>query len=385
MRSRSAWRAAVCVLITGCAGTQASQRPSLQPVAAATAAPEPPPRRVGSPYAYEWFVRAEIFRAHTELEPALEAYRLALASSDDDPHVWSRYATALDEAGHTARALEAVKNALAQDPLSEAAWLARAAIAERHGQLEDALEAYERAEASAPTSARPPLALSALLDERGNAERARAVLARYEARVLPGTSGALRARLRAAVSRHDPQAAYVEARALGDAKAEDIPLLTHAAVLLLETDHCGLAVELLDALGERAAQAALQLRALLACARFDSVEALLRVTDPELLGGMLPVAHAYLAIGRAQQAIELAQAYLLTHPEDRQAQLLLAQAQLASGAVVDAAESFAVLAQGPNADDAKQGLARALTAAGMHELASEVAQPTAAAANSGEP
>jgi tetratricopeptide (TPR) repeat protein len=357
----------------GCAGTEVAARTPARPalVVAAEAKAEPMPRRVGSPYAYEWFVRAEILRAEAKLGPALEAYRVALSSSDEDPHVLARYATALDEAGQTDSALRALESALAQDAYSESAWLARATIAEHHGKLNEALEAYERAETAAPTSPQPPIALAALLDRHGNAERARAVLARFEARVLPGTSAARRARLRAAMLREDAQTAYVEARALGVLRVEDVPLVTRAAALLLDRDHCGLALDLLDLLGQRP-DAPLQLRALLACGRFAAAEELLRVSDPELLGGSMAVSRAYLTIGRAAEALELAEAYHAVHPDDAQGRLLLAEAQLASGAYGDAAESFAISVRSGRSNEARDGLVRTLTAAGLPELAREV-------------
>lgn len=387
--SRRAAIVGVALTIAGCAGAagELAQNTALKPAAATPpAAAEPTPRRVGSPYAYEWFVRAELLRADAKLGPALDAYRQALSSSDEDPHVLARYATALDEAGQTARAEEAVSSAFTQDPYSESAWLARASIAERHGRLNDALEAYERAETSAPTSPRPPLALAALLDRHGSSERARAVLARYEARVLPGTSGAQRSRLRAAVLEANAEAAYIEARAIGVLQVEDVPLVARAAALVLDRDRCGLALDLLELLGERP-DAPLQLRALLACGRFSAAEELLRMTDPELLGGLMAVAQAYLTIGRGSEALELARAFHIVHPDDARGTLLLAEAQLASGALAEAAESFASQVKGARTTEARDGLARALAAAGMPEVARDVragaSQPIAAAAESG--
>jgi Tfp pilus assembly protein PilF len=379
------WRVArACLLAcslawatTGCVGSTFAGQVETKPAPPAPAAepPAPAPRRVGSPYAYEWFMRAEILRARSQLGPALEAYRAALSSSDEEAHVLARYATALDAAGQTARALETVARALEQDPYSEAAWLARAEIAEHHGQLREAFDAYERAESVAPASPRAPIALAALLDRRGDVERARAVLARYESRVLPGTSGAQRARLRAAVLRGDAKAAYAEARALTTLRPEDLTLIAQAATAMLEHDHCGLALDLLDRFDERQTDAPLRLRALLACGRFGAAEELLRMTDPEVLGGLPEVARAYLTIGRPQEALELAQAHRTVHPDDAQGTLLLADAQLATGAFADAAESFASLIHGTDGAQARDGLARTLTAAGMPDLARAVREP----------
>ncbi|HKU37049.1 MAG TPA: tetratricopeptide repeat protein [Polyangiales bacterium] len=363
-------RAAVCLLALGCAGTVVQSAPQ-----ADAARPPVAARHVGSPYAYEWFMRAEILRAKNQLEPALEAYRLALSSADEDPYVLARYAGALDLAGQTGRAQDVLRDAFAQDPQAEAAWLVRAQIAERSGQLSAALEAYERAEASAPSSPGAPLALAALLDRQGQPERARAVLARYEARSLPGTTGAQRARLREAVLRKDARAAYVEARGLRTLLGADVAMLARAAELLLAERHCSLALELLAPLERRHEHAELRLRALLACAQLGAAEQLLRETDPELLGGTLAVARAYLRIGRAAEALEIASAYRLAHPDDRAATLLVAQAELARGAYVEAAEAFSrVPAAASGGSEAREGLVRALEAAGASELASEVAQ-----------
>src|SRR4051794_7233703 len=91
---------AIALLVAGCAGSppELARNSMLKPAGVVPAAPpEPPARRIGSPYAYEWFMRAELYRAESKLAPALDAYRQALSSSEEDPHVLARYATALDE------------------------------------------------------------------------------------------------------------------------------------------------------------------------------------------------------------------------------------------------------------------------------------------------
>jgi hypothetical protein len=191
--------------------------------------------------------------------------------------------------------------------------------------------------------------------------------------VLPGASGAQRARLRAAVLAQDARAAYVEARALRVSLGADVAILARTAELLLAAGHCGLALELLEALARRPDQAELRLRGLLACAEFGAAEQLLRETDPELLGGTLAVARAYLRIGQAAAALELAQAFQLAHPDDQAATLLVAQAQLKSGAYVEAAEAFSrVPAAASGGSAARAGLVQALIAAGAPELAREI-------------
>ncbi len=377
-------RAATLLVIVCTSACASSGGPAVQPSTGAQPAPVIIPRRVGSPYAYEWFVRAEIWRAKNELGRALEAYQLALASSDEDPHVLARYATALDQSGDSARAESALRDAFAQDPSSESAWLARAEIAERHTQLAAAIEAYERAETAAPSSPRAPLALAALLQKQHAPERARAVLARYEARVLSGASGAQRARLRTAVLRGDARAAYVEARAMRSTQPADVDVLATAAELLLDRGHCALALEVLEVLGKRPAQTKLRLRALLACAEFGGAELVLRETDPELLGGVLEVARAYLQIGRPHDARELALGFLTAQPNDLQATLVLGEALLATGAFAEAAERFArIPLDARSGPDARRGLARALEAAGLTEVAAEVRATVPDAASGG--
>jgi tetratricopeptide (TPR) repeat protein len=373
-RVRTAALLAFACVAIGCAGAPTIARPATAPHAgAAPSQPPVEPRRVGSPYAYEWYIRAEIWRAKGELGPALEAYQLALASSDEDPHLLARYATALDESGDPARAEAVLRDAFGQDPQSESAWLARAAIAERHAQTGRAIEAYERAEAAAPSSPRPVLALAALLSKQGSNERARAVLARYEARVLPGASGAQRARLRDAVLRADARAAYVEGRAIRNPRPADVEVLGQAVELLLAQGHCGLALDLLDAIARRPEQARVKLRGLIACAQFGAVESLLRETDPELLGGALEVARAYLAIGRFEDAEEIAAGFLAGHPEDLAAIAILARAELGAGNFVEAAELFArIPAEASEGLEARAGLVRALEAGGLEKIANFV-------------
>jgi tetratricopeptide (TPR) repeat protein len=332
------------------------------------------PRHVGSPYAYEWFVRAELLRARGQLEPAIDAYRLALSSSDEDPYVLARLATALDAIGARGQADAALADAFTQQPYSEVAWLARAEIAEHRGELSRALEAYERAESAAPSSPRAPLALAALLDRQGQPERARAVLLRYEARVLPVLPGAGRARLRRALLARDANTAFAEARAQLRTSRPDVAGVTEAAALQLAQGRCALALELLDATRVDPTGAALRLRALLACAHFTAAEELLRTHDPEWFGGLLEVARAYLALGRADEARDLALDHRASHPDDLSALLVLAQAQLARGAYAEAAELFSKLPAGARGHaEAQRGLVQALQAQGLRELAARVA------------
>jgi Tfp pilus assembly protein PilF len=331
-----------------------------------------------SPFAYEWFVRAELQRARGNLEAAIAGYRAVLADADDDPYVLSRLASALDEHGQHAQAQASLDQALQTDPCSEAAWLTRAQLAERAGQLEAAFAAYERAESCTPWSPRAPLALAQLLQAHGQPERASAVLARVQTRALPGSAAACRARLALALAQNDATAAINAAQAwLRLEQAAEQPLRS-TVEHLLASDKPQLALQLLQALPDRPQWSALRLRALVACGHFAAAEALLTISDPETLGGLVETARSALAIGRAQAALELTQDALATNPQDWQAQLVQAQAELSLSDYVAAASGFSALATSPlGGAEARAGLALALRAQGLFALADEVARPTA--------
>jgi tetratricopeptide (TPR) repeat protein len=252
----------------------------------------------------------------------------------------ARFATALDELGQHADADAALSDALAIDPASEAAWIASAELAVRRGDIARAMLAYERAEAAAPASSTAPLALAALLRTQHDEERALAVLERYEARMLPGSTGAVRARLALALARDDASGAYAAAQAwLARSNAADDALGVTARALLAER-RAPLAKRLLDALPPRDSHAALRLAVLLACAERDAVENLLAQAPADALGGLLAVARAYAAIGREAQALELAQLAAARDPHDRAALSLRSELALRLGGLPDLAHEL---------------------------------------------
>ncbi len=366
MRRRSLALAVALVWPCGCA-QQAAE--------GATGATTPAaPSHFVSPFAYEWFVRAELLRARGDLGSAIEAYRMVLADADDDPYVLSRLATALDEHGETEQAQAAATQARQSDACSEAAWLATAVLAARHAQLEGAYAAYEHAESCAPWSGMGPLALAELLRSRGQLARASAVLARLAARKVPASSTAARARVELALAASDAPAALEAARAWLQLDAAAATPLQRTAQLLLDTGKPALAASLLDQLPQRPELTALRVQALLAAGRLPAAESLLVGADPETLGGLIAAGRDMLALGRAQQALGLAQDALAHDASDCQALLLRGQAQLDLHDYVAAAESFATIGRASQlAGDARAGLAVALRAQGLPTLADEVA------------
>jgi Tfp pilus assembly protein PilF len=339
--------------------------------------------RFASPYTYEWFVRAELLRAGGQLAAAIEAYRTALAGADEDAHLLARLASALDEQGHHDQAAELLDQALRLEPDSEAAWLARAEVAQRKTDVDAALAALERAEQAQPLSPRGPLALAALLRAHGNPERAAAVLLRYEARSLPGTRGAQQARLARALATRDADqvfAATLPYRLLAPA---DSGALLAAARLLLEQGRAAQALRVIELVPDTPGESPLRLRVLLACARWSAAEGWLADHEPSGPDARLELARAQLALRRPEQAAQLLEAERLERADKPALQLLAAQIDLARGAYASAALQFASIPRGSTAQpEARLGLAQALSAQALPELAAEVSaqKPTPAAA-----
>lgn len=313
--------AAIACGSAGCAHEAAST-----PAKAPSAVPKP--QRYVSSYAYAWFIRAELARARGDLRGAIQGYRATLADAEIDPYVLARLATALDESGDDAGAEQALREAFELDAMSEAAWLARARIAERHGREDVAIEAYERAEVAAPISSTAPLSLAQLLRSRGDDERAIAVLERYEARTLPGSIGATRARLARALARRDAQGAYDAAQSLLRSENGAEPMLIRTAHELLATGQAPLALRLLQALPVRESDARLRFDVFVACGQLDSAEVLLTQSTPEAFGGLFAFAQAYASLGRFEQALQLATLARTRDPDDARARALELQLDL---------------------------------------------------------
>jgi tetratricopeptide (TPR) repeat protein len=329
-----------------------------------------------SPFAYEWFVRAELLEARGEHAQAAEAYRNALSSADEDPYLYARLAQALQGAGDIHGADRALQAGLALDPRSEPIWLARARITRHRGPPDQAFEAYERAEAAAPSSAEAPLELAELLRAQGHAERALAVLERFAARTKAGSRAALRARLELARARGDGAALAEAARAWLEHGSTQAELVRRTASELFEAGRPALALRVLSVLPPEDRDARLRLSVALALERHEEAELLLASTPPEALGGPLEIAEAYLRIGRAERALaSLDEADASDAADPHHRALLTGLSLLALGRPADAAEQLARVPVGSaHRARAVHGIAQALQAAGLDALGHEVEQ-----------
>jgi tetratricopeptide (TPR) repeat protein len=358
-------------LLLACAASTPAPR---APDANAPPGARPAPTPFVSPYAYEWFVRAELLRARGEHAAAAEAYQSALTSGDDDAYLLARLAEAREAAGEPAAADDALRAALTLDPRSEAAWLASAHVAQRRGDRARALAALERAEQAVPGSQQAPAELAELLRSTGQPERALAVLERAAGRG-PGTAtAALRARLELARARGDGAAL---ARAAADWLAYaggDGELLRRTAAELLAAGQPVLAERVLAALPDDPRDAALRLSVALALARYARVEQLLATVAPHALGGTLTVADAYLQIGKPERASALLAERERSGEDDPNRRLWLEGAcQLALGDPAAAAELLVRVPAGSlYYARARTALRQAFGAAGLPALGGEV-------------
>jgi predicted Zn-dependent protease len=364
-------RASLAALILGACAHAEPPAPLHSPSAATASSP---PRRFGSAFSYEWFVRAEVESSRGNQAAAVEAYRTAMADADEDPYLFARLALSLDLAGDEKNAMKALHEGLAIDPDSEADWLASGDIARRHHALDEALHAYERAQAAAPASARGPLALAELLQELGQAGRAVAVLERFAARSPVGSPIALRARLALALARSDGAALAETARAFSDQVGGDAALMRGTARELAQRGHPALAARILSQLPITDDDVRLRLELGLLLADDARVELLLTTTAPSLLGGPLEVAEAYLRIGRPEHALDmLAEQDAAADVDPHRRALLRGEALLALGHPEQAALLLAAIPPASSyRERAMRALAQALEAAGMPTLAREV-------------
>ncbi|MFW5875518.1 MAG: tetratricopeptide repeat protein [Myxococcota bacterium] len=349
--------------------------------ACATAEPAPVVRVVGgeprqqtfvSPYAYEWYIRGELAAAGGDLEAAAEALRRARTGPSDDPFVIARLAEVLDRMDRRAEAERVLDEGLELDPRSEAVWLARARIAARHDEVDRALQAFHRAEQAAPRSPSAPIGLAELLQARGQVGRAEAVLRRYLKRLPEAEPAALRARLELALIRQDRATAVETARLLMRRAPARADAILRTAKLALARGDPVMAADLLAALPDSHAPAALQVEALIAAGRPERAEAVLTAVHPRDVGGLAEQARLYLRVGRAGRSEEVAE-LANSLGNDPAAHLVAGQATLAQGKWAEAAAHFARVPPDLAAtDEAREGLSAALEAQGLGPLAEEI-------------
>jgi hypothetical protein len=332
--------------------------------------------RAPSPYAYEWFVRAELLAAKQEGAAAIAAYRAALPDTDDDPYVLGRLALALDAQGDEGGALGALDDALALDPDSEALWLARGRISSRHGRWSEAFGAYERAQAVAPESFEPALAESELAEQLGAAPRALALLERLATGGSHAHAAALRAQALLAGSGGDRSALVATSAALARVVGGPEPL-RRAAELFLERHEAALAGRLLEGVPASDSDRLLRLRIALALGQDERAE--LQLSAGALAGAAeaLDRAQVWLALERPARALE--ELTRQTEARDREPYRharLQAQSELALGGAAHAALALArIPAASAEHRAALAALRRACAAAGLFEMANEIDDP----------
>ncbi len=325
-----------------------------------------------SPSAYEWFIRGELAANAARWQEAAAAYRLALASADEDPLVFARLALALERARQPAEADAAIARALAIDPDSEAAYLARGEVAERRGDLRGAVAAFERARTVAPGSEAGPLRLAEILRRIGATKRADAVLDRLAREGGPASATAARARLAAALAGDDAEAAGEAALALLEVAPVRRSDVRDAAARALEAGRIPLAARLVAALPTHDADLALRVRVALARGARDDAEGLLATATPDALGGAVATARLWLATGRADRAYELAREAVALEPGP-ESECVVGDAALAAGLYDEAATAYARVPRGASGHPAAlRGLADALTRASLPALAADV-------------
>lgn len=327
-----------------------------------------PRTAVVSPYVYEHFIRAELAVQLGRDAEAVDEYRLARLGPADDVLIVARLAEALDRLGRHDDADVVLAEGEQLDADSEALWLARARIAANRDQLPAAVNAAARAAELAPDSDDPLIVLADLLGRTEATPRADAVLTR-----AGDSPTALRARVTAAIVRGDGQAAGEAIERLLRVAPARIDEVHAAARLALSDARPALALHLLQHLPEQRGRT-LKIRALLATGRRAEAAALVRAEPPDSFDS--PVEHADLLLqaGEIDRAIETAEAAIALG--DVRAWVVLGNARLREGKLAAAAEAFAHVPRGARgAEDARVGLAAALSAAGLEALAREVGQP----------
>lgn len=325
-----------------------------------------------SPYAYEHYVRGELALARGDLAEAALELDEARAGGRDDPYVLARLADVLDRLEQPARAQELLDEAEQLDPEAEVVWLTRGRLAERHDRLDEAEAAYAEASAAAPESSDGPLALAAVLRRRDREAEADAVLDRFVERA-EGGADASRAQLAAAVARGDADGAERALRALlevAPARGEEVRA---AARLALAAERPELALRLFEATPAGPEDRTDRLRAALAARDADRAEGILALWGPEGAEELLLAGRAYLALGRAEDAVALFEV------ADRagagsEARRWLGAALRAQGELARSAEVLGAISPGAAAyQAARRELALTLQAAGLRGLADEVA------------
>jgi hypothetical protein len=198
------------------------------------------------------------------------------------------------------------------------------------------------------------------------------VLTRYAARASGGVRPALAARLQLAIERRDAGELREVAQLWLRHAPRERSVLQRAAYELQRRAEPALALALLERLPP-AERGELEPELLLALGRFDQLELRLLAEPPERVGGALRMAELLLDASRAARALDLLSEVPDEHEPHRQA-WLRGRALLALG---DASEAALLLASVPPGSRhhaaAQRSLQHALQAAGLPEIAAEIA------------
>ncbi len=326
-----------------------------------------------SPPQYEDFVRGELALAAGDFRSAAESYERARSGGDDDPLLCARLADARDRLGDRAGAEHALADGEHLDAHAEIVWLVRGEIAERHGELDAAIDAFERAHAAEPGREAPVLALARVLEQSGHDDRAATSLADYVAHAETPL-GAVRASLALALSRGDAVAIADAATRLARLAPGHEDEIERAVRALRERGEVLVAGRLLAALPPESLDRELAIETAIAAHDRAAAERLLAFPEGDDARALVRDARHWLALGDAARAAELAEVARARDDAGSEATLVLADARLAGGRPGDAAALYASIPAGASSHDAaREGLARALEAAGLPALGAEVA------------
>lgn len=319
------------------------------------------------PYAYEHFVRGELALAHGEYARAAEEYGMARSGADDDPLLCAQLARALHLSGDARAARAALEDGFRLDPASEAVHLAAGFIDEANGDLEAALAHDEAALSAAPRSRAAIDALVSLLDRMGDGARAARILAQH------ADGDRIEASLAEALLSGDVDRAMSLVR-LGGRLPRSARV--RAAEALFALGRPVLAAEVLAPIESAPPEVARERRIRIAVAvamdRRSEAEGLLALPIEGDATELLADARAYVALGNASLAEELARASSSRAPS-LEGDVVLASALLAQGRADEAASLAARVPAGSSVSDEASAIVReALRMSGLPALAAEL-------------
>lgn len=320
-----------------------------------------------SPFAYEWFVEAEISAAKGNHDDAAIALETAKAAPSEDALLMARLAEEYEMSGASRRADRALAAARRADPASARVLTAEGRIHEHRGELDDAIRAFVEASAIDPSSEEAVLALAETLRGRGLALRANEVLIGYVQRHRNHRHDGVRHALLDLARTHADAEALRRTLSLAVGRDPARAALL-AAELAYETGQPALAARLLEGSLGTNRGLGLWLRSLVESGDRDLARNALARTPSRSVGG--PVKHAELLL--EVEARELALKVLQSEEPTPQVLYLRGRALLEQGEYVSAARALAAVPVGSSTfEDARLALAQSADARGRAGAAAE--------------